>query len=579
MRPRHRDILAGIIGALALVLGAAAWLHGQVDPGLTLGIHLAVGGDAGSEIGRIVVVDVTPGGPADQAGLRAGMVVVSLNGRDLTALPPYDPNATIEVDPGNGGAPTTIPLVPDPTPAVVPPADYELGDIVRQEPLEVVAIDPGLLTHPLDPSVSNTVELDVWQWSWPVQDSGGVWLLGLAILAVGGWWLRTGRGGVALRGLAIPLAVATAAPLAIHPLRTLGGPVPMAVSAIVASLALLPLADGLAAELVDGTARLATRGASFGLAIVAAGIGGFIVLPDNPSIIAFLWWVAAFGVTIVPGVLAADRRAAGDPAIGTPPPRRLLESAEFGIAGVTPAMAFVTLLAPTSGLVMPILLWLLAILLAGKFTVRPLARLATRAQFQRDLVVAAMEAERARIATNIHDDALQDVTMIVRRLDEAGDTEGAELARGVADRLRTISGDLRLPILDDLGVGPALDWLVGRTERIAGGEVRLELADGTRPPPEVELAVFRVAQEALTNAVKHGRPPIVVRYRAVDTGVSLSIDDAGPGIGPHAAEEAPAAGHFGILGMSQRAEQIGAILDVRRWPSGGTHVALEWRPR
>ena len=183
------------------------------------------------------------------------------------------------------------------------------------------------------------------------------------------------------------------------------------------------------------------------------------------------------------------------------------------------------------------------------------------------------------MAADIHDDALQELTLLVRRLDAAGDTEGADIARGVSDRLRAICGDLRLPILDDLGVGPALDWLVLRIERLAGGEVRLERADGTRPPPDVELAFFRVAQEALSNAVKHGRPPIVVRYRSSDGAASLSIDDAGSGITPDAGDRAERAGHFGLLNMQQRAEGIGAILDVRRWPAGGTHVRLEWRAR
>ena len=79
--------------------------------------------------------------------------------------------------------------------------------------------------------------------------------------------------------------------------------------------------------------------------------------------------------------------------------------------------------------------------------------------------------------------------------------------------------------------------------------------------------------------MKHGQPPIVVRYRATDSGVSLSIDDAGPGIEPNAGKAAEEGGHFGLLNMQQRAEQIGAILDIRRWPAGGTHVALEWRAR
>ena len=112
---------------------------------------------------------------------------------------------------------------------------------------------------------------------------------------------------------------------------------------------------------------------------------------------------------------------------------------------------------------------------------------------------------------------------------------------------------------------------------MAGGEVRLERSDGARPPADVELAFFRVAQEALANAVKHGSPPIVVRYASTSSGVSLSIDDAGPGIDADAGAEAERSGHFGLLNMQQRAEAIGAILDVRRWPTGGTHVALEWR--
>jgi signal transduction histidine kinase len=224
-------------------------------------------------------------------------------------------------------------------------------------------------------------------------------------------------------------------------------------------------------------------------------------------------------------------------------------------------------------------LWIGAIAVTGKFTVRPLVRLASRAQLQRDLVVAATEAERARVAADIHDDALQELTLLVRRLEVAGDTEGAELARGVSDRLRAICGDLRLPILDDLGVGPALDWLVLRIEKLAGGTVRLERVDGARAPADVELAFFRIAQEALSNAVKHGRTPIVVRYHATDAGASLSIDDAGPGIAADAGERAEREGHFGLLNMQQRAEGIGAILDVRRWPAGGTHVQLDWRQR
>ena len=98
------------------------------------------------------------------------------------------------------------------------------------------------------------------------------------------------------------------------------------------------------------------------------------------------------------------------------------------------------------------------------------------------------------MAADIHDDALQELTLLVRRLDAAGDAEGADIARGVSDRLRAICGDLRLPILDDLGVGPALDWLVLRIERLAGGEVRLERSDG------VDVAVGHALSDRLERA-------------------------------------------------------------------------------
>jgi len=223
--------------------------------------------------------------------------------------------------------------------------------------------------------------------------------------------------------------------------------------------------------------------------------------------------------------------------------------------------------------------WLAAIVAWRYFALNPLIGLARRTELQRDVAVAAAETERARLAADLHDDALQQLTMLVRTLDEGGQKAAADEAREIATKLRSVVGDLRLPILDDLGAGAALEWLVERVEPLAGGPVKLERSDETRPPANVELAVFRVAQEALTNAIKHGRPPIAVRYDVrADGRVTLAIDDAGEGIGSEAAEEAPKEGHFGLVNMQQRAEQIGALLDVRRWPAGGTRVALEWRP-
>jgi signal transduction histidine kinase len=378
--------------------------------------------------------------------------------------------------------------------------------------------------------------------------------------------------------LAGGLALGTAAPFLVDPLDATASLPLLVLSGVLLSAAMIPLAWALLERIRDAVdRRLVTYGtigcvlASVALAIVDAFNG-----PTYGVGLGARWLIVA-AIPLLPGLAAAgpiERRGA-DASGPSPASRRLLESAEYAVIGATPAIAMISA-GPGLG-PLPLLAWFVLILLAGRFTIRPLARIATRATLQRDLVVAATEAERARVAADIHDDALQELTLLVHRLDAAGDTEGADIARTVSDRLRAICGDLRLPILDDLGVGPALDWLVLRIERLAGGEVKLERADGTRPPADVELAFFRVAQEALSNAVKHGSPPILVRYATTPGGASLSIDDAGPGIDPEATTTTDRSGHFGLLNMQQRAEAIGAILDVRRWPSGGTHVALDWR--
>lgn len=93
----------------------------------------------------------------------------------------------------------------------------------------------------------------------------------------------------------------------------------------------------------------------------------------------------------------------------------------------------------------------------------------------------------------------------------------------------------------------------------------------------MELAVFRVAQEAISNAVKHGGPPIVVRYVTSPSAASLFVDDAGSGLDFGRRAIAPRPGHYGLATMQQRAELVGALLTIQAWPSGGTRVSLEWK--
>lgn len=541
MELRRRDLAALAIAAVSFALGLVLWSVGRVDPGM----HLGYGADDNNA--RILVVDsVQPGGLAAGYGVYAGAVVVNVDG-----------NAT---GPGHDASQDA---------ALAEPQPADLGFVSRDALAQVVANDPSqLVTGVYLGWARGRLEASLMSL-----------LVGLVLFGLTLWWLATGRAGPTLRPLAVLLAVAGAAPLFLLPAYLSLYPLAVLAVAVLLPASLLPLAEAFAVLVPEAAARRWLRFTALSLALAATAVGTLgLVTELERGYPSMARWALASAVVLVPGIAAARPLRPG--ALASGGPGRIVESTDLAVAATLPPVAMIALGAiGGSPFLLPLLVWVAVVLAARRFTIRPLARLAASASLQRDLVVAATEAERARIAADIHDDALQDLTMLVRRLDAAGDEEGAAMARTVADRLRAICGDLRLPILDDLGAGPALEWLVERIARISGGQVRLERDDEIRAPAEVELAVFRVAQEALSNAVRHGRPPIVVRYRSATGWAALSVDDAGPGIEPDASERAQQAGHFGLLGMAQRAEQIGAILDVRRWPAGGTHVALEWRAR
>jgi signal transduction histidine kinase len=556
-----RDGLAVAIALFAFGLGLLPLTIFHYQTGITLGIDNAAS--------RLIVTDVDPWSPAAQDGVTAGMIVVRLNDIDLIDLP-----HEVYSDPDPNTGETRVLGVEPSVPTSKVTAD-QLASLVGSTINNLDLISPTDLAT--GSASAGWPSFGVYYPGWSrLYDAAGAILPGLAILLFGSWWLISGRAGPSLQGIGFPLATATASPLFVLTLFASASPPQIMLGGLISVAAMVPLAFALA-ERVDDPLDRRFAVLTIALCTVAASAlaVAYVADPLQRGVLGNLRSIVTAAIPFVPGLIAAGpvdlksvgaRRGAGG----------LLRSTELALAGATPAFA---LFADHTPFIWPLVIWIVAIILAGRFTVRPLARLATRATLQRDLVVAATEAERARLAADIHDDALQELTLLVRRLESAGDTEGAEMGRTVADRLRAICGDLRLPILDDLGVGPALDWLVLRIERLAGGEVRLERADDARHSPDVELAIFRVAQEALANAVKHGKPPIVVRYRSTPGGISLAIDDAGPGITDDAPDTAEKAGRFGLLNMAQRAEQIGAILDVKRWPAGGTHVALEWRPR
>ncbi|MEU6696708.1 GAF domain-containing sensor histidine kinase [Pseudonocardia sp. NPDC046786] len=192
--------------------------------------------------------------------------------------------------------------------------------------------------------------------------------------------------------------------------------------------------------------------------------------------------------------------------------------------------------------------------------------------------VAAQETERRRLARDIHDGISQRLVTLSFHLDAAGTllSRGetadarAELARAsdlvgtTLDEARSAIGALRPPVLDDLGLAGALAALA---RDLPVPEVRLEL-DERRLPDHVEVALYRIAQEALQNVLKHaGASRVVLRLAVDDDGVRLEVADDGTGL-------AGVREGYGTASMRERAELIGGIARLRSRPGAGTTVVV-----
>ncbi len=196
--------------------------------------------------------------------------------------------------------------------------------------------------------------------------------------------------------------------------------------------------------------------------------------------------------------------------------------------------------------------------------------------------VAAQEAERARIARELHDEVGQALTGIMLEVEELarGAPDGLrvrlqdvrETARRSATEVRQIARGLRPEALDTLGLRSALAGLAREISREAGIEIDVgELRDPAVPlPAEAELAIYRVAQEALTNVARHaGARRAALALGPADGAIELAVRDDGAGIPPSVPP-----GSSGIRGMRERALLIGAELTVAPRTEGGTEVRL-----
>jgi signal transduction histidine kinase len=200
--------------------------------------------------------------------------------------------------------------------------------------------------------------------------------------------------------------------------------------------------------------------------------------------------------------------------------------------------------------------------------------------------VTAREMERGRIARELHDGVLQDLCAVTRDLkaQEAQARANGALFVDLAGRsgetvnaLRAICNDLRPPLLQH-DLAAALKALVEELDARSPAPIHIEVTtDNLRLPDDAALAIFRIIQEALHNAIQHAdASEVAVRLTQYPDRLRLTVTDDGRGIlGGVEPARFVAQGHFGLAGMRERAAMIGAKLDIQTAADYGTVVILE----
>jgi signal transduction histidine kinase len=198
---------------------------------------------------------------------------------------------------------------------------------------------------------------------------------------------------------------------------------------------------------------------------------------------------------------------------------------------------------------------------------------------------ASTEEEKAALARELHDElggiltpAKMDLSWLEGRL--ASDPASVERVRRLTklidegiDMKRRIIEDLRPSLLDHLGLKAALQWNVEETCKAANIECRLKLSDSVeRLSADLEIALYRVVQESVTNIIKHARATLVeLTLERTAPGLLLVIADNGVGIGDTGAFKRMS---HGLVGMRHRVHSIGGTIDIRGTPGRGTVIAV-----
>ena len=195
-----------------------------------------------------------------------------------------------------------------------------------------------------------------------------------------------------------------------------------------------------------------------------------------------------------------------------------------------------------------------------------------------------LEEQTQRISRELHDEAGQLLASVHLALDALGRdvpqaADRLDSVKGLLDsieeELRRLSHELRPTILDDLGLGPALEFLMEGVSARNGFPISLEPMPEGRLPARVETVLYRIVQEALNNVSKHARASSVkIAVRSESDVITCSVTDDGLGFDVSRAMEGSDARGIGLIGMRERVARLGGTLSVSSSPGGGTELLV-----
>lgn len=205
-----------------------------------------------------------------------------------------------------------------------------------------------------------------------------------------------------------------------------------------------------------------------------------------------------------------------------------------------------------------------------------------------EAMTGSQEEERRRISRELHDDTVQNLLAIQRaleleqaRVEDPGLQESLQRVQRMLDQtmqgVREISLDLRPMVLEDLGLVPAIRTLLERRSGEAEFVAQLQVRGAPAAlPPEHELALYRITQEALSNIRNHaGAATVQISLRFGDSAVELEIEDDGQGFAlPDSLARLAQAGSFGLMGIQERVRAIGGELEIDSRPGRGTRIRV-----